>query len=323
VATVRDSFHKVVRVSDAVSVDVDTGSGDIVIQRGTVGTVDVTSSFQVRAASEDEARKIAAKIKDNPPVQVWDNVVRVGDLEEHGRGWLGCWQAFWGPQVTMDFVISVPADARVALDSGSGDQRVKGIKGPVEADTGSGDIEVEEIETDVEADTGSGKITAVGVRGDIDADTGSGDVVVANIGGSANIDTGGGNVRATQVRGDVSADTGSGNVVLEEIAGRIDADTGSGQIEVVSAIGDGMKWVLDTGSGNVHLKLPRDARFELQADTGSGRIVIDGFEIAFAGEVERDRVVGRVGRDPTAKIHVDTSSGNIRIGCPPVNSNRM
>lgn len=306
-AKVKDSFHKIVHVSDPIDLKVITGSGDIRIKQGEAGTLDILSHFQVRAKNEEEALEIAAKIKEDPPVQVQDNVVHIGDLEEYTHSW------FWGPQVTMNFMIIVPPDTRVDLDSGSGDQKIKGLKGPVRADTGSGDIQIEEIETNIDADTGSGNITAARVGGDIAAGTGSGNIVISHVKGDANIDTGSGNLRATQIRGDLSADTGSGNIVLEEIDGKINADTGSGNIDIESTIRDSVKWVLNTGSGNAYFKLPRDARFELRAETGSGKIEIDNFELTVTGQMERERLVGRVGKDPTATIHVDTSSGNIKI----------
>jgi hypothetical protein len=306
-AKVKDSFHKIMQISDPLDLEVDTDSGNIVVKQGEAGTLDILSHFEVRAWSEEEALKIAAKIKEAPPIQEKGNVVRIGRLDEYTHRW------FWGPQVTMNFLITVPLETAVDLDSGSGDQKIKGVKGPVRADTGSGDIEIEEIETDINADTGSGNITLSRVGGDIEAETGSGNIIASHVKGNVNADTGSGNVRATQIGGHLSADTGSGNITAIQVGGNIDADTGSGNIDIESTINDGVKWVIETGSGNAHLKLPCDARFKLRADTGSGEIEIDGFELTITGRVEKDRVVGQVGKDPTAMIHIDTASGNIRI----------
>jgi len=304
---VKDSFHKVIHISGPLNLEVDTGSGNIVITQGEPGTLDILSHFQVRAWSEEEALTIAAKIKEDPPVRERDNIVRIGDIDEYAQQW------FWGPQVTMNFLITVPPETAVELDSGSGNQKIKGIKGPVSANTGSGDIEIEEIKTDINADTGSGNIIISQVEGDIEADTGSGNISSSQIKGNVNADTGSGNVRATQIGGDLSADTGSGNIILEEIGGTINVDTGSGNIDIKSTIKDDVKWILEIGSGDARLKLPRDASFKLRAETGSGEIKIDNFELIITGQLDRGSLVGQIGKDPTAKIHIDTSSGNINI----------
>lgn len=287
-AKVEDSFQKTVEIEGPVKLEVETASGDITVSRGNEGQVYISAKFQVQAASEEEARKLAQKIKEDPPIKQVGNTIKVGDLRKYGfKSW------FWGPSIVIDFDIKTPQNTAVELDSGSGDQKVSGIKGPVKAAAGSGDIEITDIEAGVEVDTGSGNIRASNIGGDIEADAGSGDVNLNNI------------------SGDVNVDVGSGDVILKDVRGNMEVDAGSGDITVDSKIGDGLGWEFDTGSGDVKLTLPKDSSFAIRAETSSGEIDID-FPVTVSGRVRKE-LVGQVGEKPTSQIKIETSSGDIKI----------
>jgi len=65
----------------------------------------------------------------------------------------------------------------------------------------------------------------------------------------------------------------------------------------------------DTGSGNVRLRLGRDASFHLRASTGSGDVISRYAD----GEAIRDgrKVVGYRRGDGRIRIHADTGSGDV------------
>ena len=108
-------------------------------------------------------------------------------------------------------------------------------------------------------------------------------------------------------------DTGSGRV--RALAIRADAaliDTGSGEVELrLDRMGEG-EFQVDTGSGRVILALPADASADVSADTGSGGIHLDFDAPVQILHKDDDEIRFRVGGG-AARVVLDTGSGSIRI----------
>jgi len=289
-AKIEGSFERKVEISAPIKLLVETGSGEITVRRGADDKVAVKGRFTVRAPG-DLAEEIAEMIEADPPIEVIDQTIEIGDLSKY-QDELGFFEK-WGTSIAMSFEIEAPYETEAELDSGSGDQLVQGIRGPVRADAGSGDVTVEESEREVFIDTGSGNIAVRGAS-EVEADAGSGSVTLSDI------------------AGDVGVDVGSGNVSLANVGGSIAVDTGSGNVEIDSAVPEEARWEIDTGSGNVRLNLPEDAQFQLYIDTASGRISVD-FQLAEAKRLGKGELRGSVGERPKAEIRIDTSSGNVEI----------
>ena len=158
-AKIEARFEREMEVRVPLQLEVATGSGDISVHRGEEGKLRVTSEFGVRAGSQEEAEELARRIREDPPIEVEGDLVRVGGLRKYN---LRTWAA--GPSAVFDFSISTPSETEVRVESGSGDQSVRNLKGPVTAKAGSGDIQVQDVEGHVEIDTGSGDIAVVRVR---------------------------------------------------------------------------------------------------------------------------------------------------------------
>lgn len=285
---VQDSFEKSLEVAGPLRLEVQTGSGEIKLAQSEDGKLSVSSSFKVRARSEQEAKELAGRIKMDPPIEVAADLVRIGDLGKYG---FGHWP--FGPSVVFDFLIRAPAETEARLDSGSGEQQVRGLKGPIKAEAGSGDVEVADIEADV------------------DVDIGSGDITLARVGGKVKVDAGSGDIELTEIAGRAEVDVGSGDVLLNEMGGDVEVEAGSGDIILESAIGANASWTLETGSGDVRLLLPPDSQFKLQAKTNSGEFETD-VPLELSGKIGKS-VEGKVGENPTAAVRINTSSGDIRI----------
>jgi hypothetical protein len=169
-----------------------------------------------------------------------------------------------------------------------------GVSGALRFDTASGDIHVDHVSGAVLADSGSGDVGADAVTGSFRCDTGSGDCRVRGFKGDR-----------------LQLDTGSGDLDLRDVDARlIEADTGSGDVD--AALLAAQRITADTGSGDVRLRLPRDASFELRADTGSGGIE-SGFQDA-APILRGRQVVGYRRGDGAVRIDVDTGSGDVTVG---------
>lgn len=160
------------------------------------------------------------------------------------------------------------------------------------AATGSGDVDIQDVGASLKAQSGSGNVHAHGIQGPATLGTGSGDIEFQQT-----------------APGDVKAETGSGNIILHGLSGALKSSTGSGDINV-----DGQPstdWKLSTGSGNIQLAVGNGARFNLDADTGSGTINVQQ-PISMQGSLNRHHVAGVVnGGGPT--IRANTGSGNIQI----------
>src|ERR1700677_3446635 len=59
---------------------------------------------------------------------------------------------------SIDYTITVPADAEIRAVTGSGDLEIIGLKGPANFVAGSGDIKASKITGDVQITAGSGSI---------------------------------------------------------------------------------------------------------------------------------------------------------------------
>lgn len=166
--------------------------------------------------------------------------------------------------------------------------------------------------TDDRLTTGSGSVSLRGVRGQQELHSGSGDVTAEEIAGSLRADTGSGNVQARGIRGDFEARTGSGNIDANGTLTLHRAGTGSGEIKLGMAPGSTFAndAVIQTGSGDVELRLPSSARADLQAGTGSGDIHCD---LPISGGSHNDHSLSGAlnGGGPALRIH--TGSGSISL----------
>ncbi len=287
-AKIEGKFEREIAVKVPLRLEVVTGSGDISVDRGEDGKLVVTSEFEVRAGSQKEAEELARRIKEDPPIEVEGDLVKVGGLSKYN---LGTWPA--GPSAVFDFSVSAPFETEVRVKSGSGDQDVRSLKGPVTVKVGSGDVQIQDVEAHVEIGTGSGDITVARVRSSVNANAGSGDLDLGEVGG------------------EVSVRTGSGDACLRSAGSNVNVAIGSGDVSLESDVPDGAEWVLNAGSGDVGLLLPGGSRFNLSARSALGEIETD-FGLRASGGIGK-RVEGKVGENPASSITIKTARGDIRI----------
>lgn len=193
-----------------------------------------------------------------------------------------------------------------------------------------GEVSVTNVNGDLHIDAASAPVTASGTRGELDIDVGTGPVQVTQSRGDLSVDTGSGGVTATDIRGEsVSIETGSGDVTASRLnSSQLSIDTGSGNIQVtgltapqvklqtgsgsVTADLNGEVWNVDveTGSGDVTLKVPPTLAAEVDIETSSGDIETD-FEVAVTRHA-RDHMTGRIG-EGGGKIAIESGSGGIKL----------
>src|SRR5215831_407317 len=296
-------FHRTLKVTGPVNLQIETGSGSIQVHNG--GSSEVLVTGHIRPSSwgvfgEHPSPEAIQRLQDNPPIQQSGNDIRIGHIDDPAlkRG------------ISISYDVVVPAATNLHSSTGSGSQEIRGIAGPVEAKTGSGSVQVSDIGSGVRAESGSGSIDVKSAKGNVFVRAGSGSIRATDIAGGFDGQTGSGNLVFEQVsQGSVRAETGSGGLELRNVHGSLQAHAGSGNIK---ADGDPSgSWVVHTGSGSVNLRFPQSASFELDAHTGSGSINLS-HPVTFQGYINRREVHGKVGGGGVP-VQVETGSGSIAI----------
>ncbi len=293
-------FDRTLTVTGPVDLDVRTGAGSIEVRTGSADAVSVAATIKVHRGSRAEGEEKVRRLETNPPIEQNGNVIVIGRIEDRELR----------ENVSISYVLTVPASTQMRSSTGSGSQTIDGIAGPLDAATGSGSITLSGIGNGVRAHTGSGSIRARGVKGELRADTGSGSIDATAVAGAITASTGSGSVEVEQTAaGDVAISTGSGGVQVSGVRGALRVRTGSGSI---TASGEPTgTWTLSTSSGSVTARLPQTVGFELAARTSSGRVITD-HPVTLQGSISPRDMRGKV-RGGGPLVELRTSSGNIRI----------
>lgn len=245
-------------------------------------------------------------------------------VREDGTFWGGTGWRGGGEQVKIgsrvdgldahaDLDIAVPEGKRVYVALAAGMIEARNVNGDLFLDTGSGSINTAGTRGELNLDTGSGDVTVDGADGEVYIDTGSGDVTARNVRGpDLSIDTGSGNVRVDGAESpEISLDTGSGDVtLLGARTGEVGVDTGSGDVTIETVAGSASISV-DTGSGDVDVAIPGDYAGSVRLETSSGELHTD-IPITLLRR-EDDEIEGRIGNGGSARLEVETGSGDITI----------
>jgi len=302
-AEVQGHFERTLKVSGHVDLDVQSGSGDIAVHPGDSNSV--VAQGQIKAGNSLfnsgglSAEERVRRLEQNPPIDQNGNSIRIGHIQDEALR-----------NVSISYDITVPKDTSVQSHTGSGDQRVREVNGPVRANTGSGNVTVSDIGAEVRANAGSGNLEIKNVQGRTYAETGSGNTVATGIAGGFDARAGSGDITFEQTAsGSVHAETGSGNIHLRNVVGGVEAGAGSGDVEVQGKIAS--DWRIHTGSGEVQVKLPTDAKFNIDARSSSGNVEVH-HPVTMQGALKRNHVEGTVNGGGTL-LQVSTGSGTIRV----------
>ena len=301
----RGAFQRTLTVSGPPDIEVVTGSGRIDVGPGRDGQVEIRGEIRAsddrawnrrsRPSPEERVRQIEA----NPPIQQNGNIVRIGHIDDEDLR----------NGVSISYTLRVPVSSLLRSKTGSGSQRLEGLKGQVHSSTGSGSIVATEIGGKLTVSTGSGSITAERVDGAFHASTGSGGIQAIGVTGTVTAKTGSGGIEVVQTgSGDVDVSSSSGTVRVRGVRGSLRASTTSGGLHVQGEPGG--EWELSAASGGVRVDVPDASGFELDATTSSGSIDI-GMPVNLTSTSRRS-VRGTV-HGGGSRLRVRTSSGNIDV----------
>jgi putative adhesin len=202
---------------------------------------------------------------------------------------------------SIDFTVTVPADAAVSAHSVSGDVDVSGVNGDVRIENVSGRVVAARLANLALAKSVSGDVTVndSGSPTALALSTVSGSVVVSGLKARA-----------------VEASSVSGGIRLTGVAAeRVEAKTVSGSVEFAGGLAAGGRYELTSHSGDVLVRVPATAGFDLSAESFSGRLSSDvPVTLNNSRTGPGPRALRGVAGDGGAQLVIRSFSGSVTIG---------
>lgn len=220
-----------------------------------------------------------------------------------------------GTRLWADVAIELPrGEANARFVNLVGLLEAEGLSGRLRFEVASADLRLERLRGALELEGSSGDIRARDIRGTWKSDFSSGDCRIDGFEGESlelHASSGDFSIRSAKAKRIVT-ETDSGDArFLDADVEEFSAEATSGDIELEEA-GGRLKTVdVSTSSGDVTLRLPRDASFEATARQSSGDMSVDFVDGTTVQKGES--VVGYRRGDHGARIRVRTSSGDLSI----------
>lgn len=163
-------------------------------------------------------------------------------------------------QGSVDFVVTVPQDTTVVLESGSGRITLAGTSGKADLHTNFGEVRVNDF------------------KGGLSVRTGSGQIIVRRI------------ELLPDGNGDISLTTNFGEVTLEDAnTGQLEVESGSGQLQLTN-VQSSAKARLESEFGEIDWRTGSAAELTMKA--GSGRVQLS--DLAVEGGLEVESTFGEI-----------------------------
>jgi DUF4097 and DUF4098 domain-containing protein YvlB len=148
----------------------------------------------------------------------------------------------WHQTPSASLIVSLPLNADLVVRSGDGSVSIRRVSGTFDVRTEDGSIAIDEHKGDLMVRTGDGSVRIKDVDGAIDAETGDGSIAVDGVVRRARLQTNDGSITFTAREGS-----------------RMDAD-----------------WSMSTGDGSLRAELPKGFGAEVDAESGDGRVYVEG-----------------------------------------------
>jgi DUF4097 and DUF4098 domain-containing protein YvlB len=250
---------------------------------------------RVRAASEQEARRVFASIQvrmlRQGPLATLELVMPARNLP------------------LPEFEIAAPRIVQHCyVTTAGGALTFRNLDADIEAATLGGRIHADAISGALIARTGGGDIRIGAVRGLLRCVTGGGPIHVQRAGAESWLDTAGGEIFIAEAAGPVHASTGAGNIEVGRAGASVSARSSGGFIKVLEAAG--MVDVESAGGG-----IQVGASSGVRCESVGGGIRLHGV----SGELHVSTAIGSILAEllrGVEKSYISTGSGDITIFIP-------
>lgn len=292
-------FRRTLQVTEGtVDLDVSTEAGDIYVGEGLPGSVMVIAIIKASDAAGMSAEQKFQALAALPPVEQHGNSIQIGRIHD----------AALSHGVRIAYSIIAPVNSKLKCKTGSGDLIIIGLQA-VDCATGIGNIEASYITGQVEAHTGAGNITLDSIEdtATVVADHGNISITRSH---NAIAETGDGDVNLRMTGpNDVTIRKGSGRVTGVALYGQLRARSANGDIRLETSVHG--PWDVKSEAGALRLRIPNTDPFEIDARSGSGRILNRHPEIP-ASMISENTLRGKVnGGGPM--LTMETGTGDIDI----------
>jgi len=304
-STLEESKDLKVDAKKPITLTVTDDAGDVTITGGDVEKVQVkvvkTAYDSTQARADEEVKTIKYTVEQN------GNTIKLKyELPKsmNFRNWVN----------TVDFIIIVPAETQVTVDT-NGDVTVNDIKGDADLETDFGDMNVENLNGKVSIDTNNGKVNVKSVDAsgkDVTIDSSFGDISLEQVKGKdINVTSSNGTITLINVRatGEVYTKSSFGDITFENgSAASLTVDSDNGKIEIHKF--DIKKELgIDNSFGDIDLTDVTAASYDLH--TSNGDMTIDGVKGSL--KIKTDFGDIDILNATSVLLDLDTSNGNVEF----------
>jgi hypothetical protein len=296
------SFERTFDVTAPITLEAASDRGKITVITGATNRVLVRGTVTVRVAIDAplNALAVAKRLAAAPPIEQQPDLVRLrAPADETERR-----------AVTIAYIVTVPPETRVIVDTDSGAIAITGVRGSIAARTHSGAIALAKLGGDANIATGSGAVNVDGADANVSITTSSSAITARAVRAGLRVKTGSGAVSAeSRGPGDIEVATASSAIIITGATGGVRVTTQSGSIDVAGRPSG--PWALSTGSSAIRVTLDNGTSAVLDANTRSGSIHVTDLQLA--GTQQKQRVQGTLGNGgPTVKMTSGSGSFDIR-----------
>lgn len=216
--TLKDRFEQTVPLKPGSQVSLSNVNGGVTLEAWDRNEVHIEAEKQVRAGSDDQARKLMSQIKID--VVPGPSGLRIDTrMPKRGEGgFLTDLLSGGGVSLGVSYKVHVPRQAALAIVNSNGAVQVAGTQGNARLETSNGGLTVQEVAGELTLKTSNGHISVARSEGAVKAETSNGAIdaeLTLYSGHELSFETSNGGVSIRLPRGarfTVDAETSNGSV---------------------------------------------------------------------------------------------------------------
>lgn len=198
---------------------------------------------------------------------------------------------------------SIPSDVQVS-DTQDGNHVEIRVRTPEHHGGGWFHWHTPKVEINIEVPDGSR----------LDLHTGFGDIRGENLHAHARVDTNFGGIHFPEFNGQLNGETGFGDVSTDGVFSGLELKSGFGSVRAEANSGSQIHedWRLDSGFGDIVLRVPSDMNANIDASSGFGHVSTD-VPLSVTDTSSHSELRGQLGKGGSS-VELNTGFGSIHLG---------